>query len=118
MSLFYRIAYRVGFTPWEEATRWAPAATQVAALLDRETSEHPAGSHALDLGCGRGHWALELARRGWKVTGIDRVAQAIAAARAQAAESGLSAEPPRHDRGIWRLELHVKKAQLPAQGGQ
>jgi len=88
MSLFYRIAYRFGFTPWEEASRWGPAATRIAALLDRETAEHPAGSRALDLGCGRGHWTLELARRGWAATGIDRVPRAISAARARAAASG------------------------------
>jgi SAM-dependent methyltransferase len=35
---------------------------------------------ALDLGCGRGQKAAELARRGWEVVGVDNVPRAIDAA--------------------------------------
>ena len=75
----YRFAYRVGFTPWE---RYATAATtSTGALLDREESERvrPPG-RVLDLGCGRGLYTGELARRGWQAVGIDFVPRAIEAA--------------------------------------
>jgi 2-polyprenyl-3-methyl-5-hydroxy-6-metoxy-1,4-benzoquinol methylase len=32
----------------------------------------PPGAHILDLGCGIGQHSLEMARRGFKVTGVDR----------------------------------------------
>jgi SAM-dependent methyltransferase len=85
MSLFYRVAYAIGFKPWEKASTHRPAAEQVAKLFDREQSERqPPYGRALDLGCGTGHWALVLAARGWQVTGIDVVPRAIKAAKASA----------------------------------
>jgi SAM-dependent methyltransferase len=47
-------------------------------------------SHVLDVPCGSGRHALELAARGHHVTGIDLSAEAIAHARRQARISGLS----------------------------
>lgn len=44
----------------------------------------------IDLGCGTGFLALELARRGHRVTGVDFAPAMIAAARAKAAEAGLA----------------------------
>jgi SAM-dependent methyltransferase len=78
----YARLYRFGFTPWE---RYATAAAaSIAARLDREEAERsrPLG-RALDLGCGRGLYTPELARRGWEATGIDYVPAAIEAARAK-----------------------------------
>jgi SAM-dependent methyltransferase len=75
--------YRLGITPWE---RYGPAAAAtIAALLDREEHERsrPLG-RALDLGCGRGQYTPELARRGWRAVGIDNVPTAIEAARRKA----------------------------------
>jgi cyclopropane fatty-acyl-phospholipid synthase-like methyltransferase len=46
----------------------------------------------LDVGCGAGENALELARRGHEVLGIDRVERAIARAREKAREQKLEAE--------------------------
>jgi SAM-dependent methyltransferase len=43
----------------------------------------------LDAGCGGGRWALELARRGHKVTGIDRDSARIVRARNRALTHGL-----------------------------
>ncbi|MGH6915290.1 MAG: class I SAM-dependent methyltransferase, partial [Geminicoccales bacterium] len=85
MSLFFRIAYSVGFTPWEHAATHRPAAEHIAALFDREESERksPYG-RALDLGCGTGYWSVELASRGWQVTGIDIVPKAVRKARERA----------------------------------
>jgi SAM-dependent methyltransferase len=77
----YARMYRFGFTPWE---RYGTAATaSVGRLLDGEESERarPLG-RALDLGCGRGQYTPELARRGWQTVGIDYVPAAIKAAAA------------------------------------
>jgi SAM-dependent methyltransferase len=84
MSRDYTIAYRLGFTPWERYGK--SAAASIAARLDREEADRsrPLG-RALDLGCGRGQYTPELARRGWEVVGIDNVPRAIDAAQRKAA---------------------------------
>jgi cyclopropane fatty-acyl-phospholipid synthase-like methyltransferase len=43
------------------------------------------GSHLLDIPCGNGRLSLELARRGWRVTGVDLAEEFIAEASANAA---------------------------------
>ena len=78
----YALMYRLGITPWERYGETARAS--LAALLDREESERPRPlGRALDLGCGRGQYTPELARRGWVATGIDDVPAAIEAARSK-----------------------------------
>jgi SAM-dependent methyltransferase len=78
----YAVMYRFGFTPWERYRR--VAAASIAALLDREEAERPRPlGRALDLGCGRGQYTHELARRGWEAVGIDYVPRAVEAARSQ-----------------------------------
>lgn len=54
----------------------------ISGLFDREESgrQAPYGS-ALDLGCGTGMQAVELARRGWQVTGVEIVPKALRAVR-------------------------------------
>jgi SAM-dependent methyltransferase len=72
--------YHFGITPWE---RYGTAAARsIATLLDREEKERsrPLG-RALDLGCGRGQYTPEVARRGWQAVGIDNVPAAIEAAK-------------------------------------
>ncbi len=54
------------------------------------TARLPARGTLLDVGCGAGIAAEALARAGFAVTGIDASAEAIAAARAHAADQGLS----------------------------
>ena len=68
----YARMYWFGITPWERYG--TAAAASIAALLDREEAERsrPLG-RALDLGCGRGQYTPELARRGWEAVGIDYV---------------------------------------------
>jgi Methyltransferase domain len=75
----YARMYRLGITPWERYRD--AAAASIAAVLDREEDgrSRPLG-RALDLGCGRGQFTPELARRGWESVGIDYVPAAIAAA--------------------------------------
>ncbi len=75
----YALAYRLGFTPWERYR--TAAAESIAVVLDREQAERqtPLG-RAIDLGCGRGLYTAELARRGWEAVGVDIVRGAIDAA--------------------------------------
>jgi 2-polyprenyl-6-hydroxyphenyl methylase / 3-demethylubiquinone-9 3-methyltransferase len=55
-------------------------------------SLRPADSTALDVGCGGGIMAEEVAAMGFRVTGVDPSAESIATARAHAARSGLAIE--------------------------
>ena len=72
MSLFYTLAYWVGFRPWETAAM--REAGRVSTMFDREESgRQPPYGPALDLGCGTGMQAIVLARRGWQITGVEIV---------------------------------------------
>ncbi|MFI9556797.1 SAM-dependent methyltransferase [Nonomuraea endophytica] len=55
------------------------------------------GSRVLDVACGSGRHALELARRGCLVTGLDVSAEAVAFARAAATAEGLDLDLRRGD---------------------
>jgi SAM-dependent methyltransferase len=90
VSVFYKAAYRLGFTPWEEASGDEATAAKVSEWFDREESgREPPYGRALDLGCGGGLWAIELARRGWEVVGVDMVPKALSTARERAREAGI-----------------------------
>src|SRR5260370_40236290 len=47
------------------------------------------GAAVLDAGCGTGRYAVELARRGFAVTGIDRSFELLEEARSRARDAGL-----------------------------
>jgi SAM-dependent methyltransferase len=80
MSMAYRLAYRIGVTPWEHYRD--DAGESIGAVLDREVQERSASlGRALDLGCGRGRYTVDLARRGWQAVGVDAVPEAIDGAR-------------------------------------
>lgn len=85
MNTFYRITYRLGFTPWD--TGIVPP--QLMDLVEGPDAL-PAG-RALDLGCGTGTQAVYLAQHGWQVTGVDFVARPLEEAKRKAAESGVQA---------------------------
>lgn len=92
MSLFYTLAYRLGFAPWEAAATHGPARDHIHRLFDREEAGRRAPyGRVLDLGCGRGNWSVTLAKRGWEVTGVDLVPRALQAARRRSREAGVEA---------------------------
>ena len=91
MSVWYRLIYSVGFTPWEKMAS-LPAAKQIDGLFDREQEgREPPYGKALDLGCGSGIWSVNLAQRGWDVTGVDNVDKAVRRARERAQQTGVEA---------------------------
>jgi len=82
----YGLLYRLGFAPWERrdvTQSWRP-------LLDEGRA--PVPGRALDIGCGSGRDAVYLAKRGWRVTGVDSVEKAVASARQRAAEEGVEVQ--------------------------
>jgi cyclopropane fatty-acyl-phospholipid synthase-like methyltransferase len=86
----YKLAYRIGFHPWEEAVDMAPFVEKISALFARDENGHePPYGRALDLGCGSGIWGIELARRGWQVTGVDNAAKALERAHERVREAGV-----------------------------
>ncbi|MEU4482253.1 class I SAM-dependent methyltransferase [Micromonospora sp. NPDC023966] len=78
----YRDAADSGGPPWNIGGP-QPA---LAAVLDAGVK----GPTVLDVGCGTGDLAIALARRGYRVTGVDISRVAIEAARAKAAGEGLT----------------------------
>jgi SAM-dependent methyltransferase len=86
----YRLAYALGFHPWEDLAEHPPFAEKLMELVAREEEgrEPPYGS-ALDIGTGSGVWGVELARRGWRVTGVDIVEKALGRARERIEKAGV-----------------------------
>ncbi len=72
--------YWRGCTPWD---------TQVTPPEVLDFLRTAAPGRALDLGCGTGTNAIALARRGWRVTGLDFAPKAIRSARRKAAREHL-----------------------------
>jgi cyclopropane fatty-acyl-phospholipid synthase-like methyltransferase len=81
--LSFELRYLFGRAPWD--TGITPP--EVVEFLGRT----PPG-RALDIGCGTGTNAVAMARRGWRVTGLDFSRRALAAGRARAAAAGVSVE--------------------------
>lgn len=74
---------------YEETLAAEDTGAQVDALLALTGLAPPA--RLLDLGCGHGRHALELARRGFEVDGVDLVPAFVERARAAASELGVGA---------------------------
>ena len=86
----YRFAYSIGFHPWEDAVTDPPFVEQITSLLAREEQDRdPPFGRALDIGTGSGIWGIELAKRGWAVTGVDLVEKALDRARARVKDAGV-----------------------------
>lgn len=90
MSTFYQISYRIGFHPWEDLADHQPYATTLMELIAREEQGlAPSFGAALDLGCGSATWGVQLAKRGWQVTGIDIVEKALTRAKERVRQTGV-----------------------------
>jgi SAM-dependent methyltransferase len=86
----YRLAYALGFHPWEDLADHPPFADTLLELIGREENGNgPPHGPALDLGTGSGVWAVALAKRGWQVTGVEFVERALSRARERMAETGV-----------------------------
>jgi SAM-dependent methyltransferase len=86
----YDLMYRFG-APWEGADRVELRALIADGRCAAETLRHPGApaARAIDLGCGAGGVAIELAEAGFAVVGVDFSTVALAKARAAAAGRGL-----------------------------
>jgi len=84
----WKIAYAIGFHPWEDTDQEFSKSLEL--LLEREEQgrESPYG-RALDVGTGSAIWAIELAKRGWEVTGVDLVEKALERGRERVQAAGL-----------------------------
>jgi SAM-dependent methyltransferase len=88
---------------YEETLRQEDTAAQVA-FIEREMALAP-GARVLDLGCGHGRHANELARRGYAVLGIDIVPGFLEKARDEARREGLSVDYALGDvRGVGEVD--------------
>ena len=83
---FWKVVRPFMFAP----DRIAAAGEQVDSII--KLSGVKPGARVLDLCCGVGRHALEFARRGYHVTGVDRNASYLAEARAQARREKLQTE--------------------------
>lgn len=64
----------------------------------------------VDLGCGHGRHAIELARRGYRVTGVDLVEGFLDVARRSAEQAGVEATFVRGDMGAFNAERSFDRA--------
>lgn len=83
-NLFFRLAYRLGFKPWD---RGVPP-PELVEVIDGTRRLEP--GRVLDLGCSTGTTSIYLASKGWQVTAVDFVPRPIHATRAKAAAAGVS----------------------------
>ena len=72
-----RIYWDKRYIEQEGSPGFADASESIARFLE----DVPAGARVLDLGCGDGRWAVEIARTGRKVTAIDYSLEALRLAR-------------------------------------
>jgi SAM-dependent methyltransferase len=89
-------AYAIGFHPWEDTD--LPFIRKISELFDREEKgREPPYGLVLDLGTGSGIWGIELAKRGWQVTGIDIVDKALHRAQERVQKAGVDMRLVRGD---------------------
>lgn len=98
-SVFHRLyksAQKPEDLPWHEAD---PPALLVKALDQRD-----APGRALDIGCGSGTYSIYMAERGYRVTAIDFMPQAIAMLQGRIAGRDLAIEALQADVGQWTAD--------------
>jgi SAM-dependent methyltransferase len=94
----YELAYRIGFHPWEDAENQALFTEKLDELLDDEERRRPPPhGPALDIGTGSGIWGVQLAKRGWQVTGVDNVERALRRAGERVRQAGVQMRLVRGD---------------------
>lgn len=76
--------YESGHRAYLQAAGHGPPRETMLAALAAFEREGRAPGHAVDLGCGVGRDALPMLARGWRVTAIDRQAEALAELRQRA----------------------------------
>lgn len=88
-AILNRSWWRFQWLYWQRKTPWDTNITPPE-VIEFIADAQP--GRALDLGCGTGTNAINLARHGWRVTGVDFVPAAIRRARRKAATAGLPVE--------------------------
>jgi SAM-dependent methyltransferase len=84
----WKFSYAIGFHPWEDTDQ--AFYRSLASLLEREEQgREPPYGRALDIGTGSGMWGIELAKRGWEVTGVDFVERALDRGRERVRAAGV-----------------------------
>jgi len=79
------------YAPWYDLLYRDKDYTGEVDFVETRLRDHGiATGKLLDLGCGTGVHAIEFARRGWDVAGVDLSADMIASANARAAQAGLA----------------------------
>lgn len=89
----YRHAKRPEDLPWHHA--------EPPALLAEALDARGEAGTALDVGCGAGTYSIYMARRGYRVTGVDFMPEAVELLRQQAASSGLAVTAVQADVLAW-----------------
>lgn len=90
---------------WLDVQEHSFGAAETRELVDagREVLQLAPDTRVLDIPCGNGRTAVELAARGHRVTGIDRSAPLLERARSAAADRGVDVEWIESD--MWQLSL-------------
>ncbi|HEX5219006.1 MAG TPA: class I SAM-dependent methyltransferase [Verrucomicrobiae bacterium] len=84
----WKLSYAIGFHPWEDTDQ--EFRQSLASLVEREEQGHePPYGRALDIGTGSAIWGIELAKRGWEVTGVDVVEKALERGRERVQAAGV-----------------------------
>lgn len=84
----WKFAYTVGFHPWEDTDQQFHQS--LSSLLEHEEQGRPPPyGRALDIGTGSAIWGIELAKRGWEVTGVDLVRKALDRGRERIQAAGV-----------------------------
>jgi SAM-dependent methyltransferase len=84
MSLWWQLAYMIGFKPWDSGI----SPPELVSIVEGPDALSP--GRALDLGCGTGTNVVYLAQHGWDATGVDLVRRALRRAHDRATAAGVS----------------------------
>ncbi|AZT85513.1 class I SAM-dependent methyltransferase [Marinobacter sp. NP-4(2019)] len=87
----WKFSYAIGFHPWEDTDQAFFQSLSSLLELEEQGREPPYG-RALDIGTGSAIWGIELAKRGWEVTGVDVVEKALERGRERVRAAGVQME--------------------------